>query len=185
MRNTIDKLDANTIIDQLSYRRIQFSYKKSLVDIVLPVLKKYEGKKVTKHIETAVNKAFKDNEQYDVRCYLDYNYRKQCGAIRITSNQVYTQGSRVQLIPNDHHFTLKLAELTLMDDSQPVVGDVTDFNCRYTNEVYVKETLDEFFKAISATTRIVEQNNKLHNQFQQHIEEIEKNHKTLQFAFSH
>ena len=184
MERTIDKLDEQKVINELKHRRSLFLYRVRVMSTVLPVLRKYEGKKVTKHIQTAVNKHLQKNTPKflgRLECYIG----GICGdkdELIFQYNDVKCKATGRPLLDHQNQFRMHLGK-SEWKESTRVYDDISSNRNSYlADSEKVTETIQEYENSIKEAKKIVSKNNKIYKQLKELRKYISKEHSANQYA---
>lgn len=186
MEHKINKLDIKTVKNELRLRLERYEYRLFLMEKAMPIIERYQGKKVTKHITNALNKELGEYclETDFNGVYLD-GVLDKLDSIRFRQTKAKCKWSGKLL--NDHYntFTIELASIKWPEKTGVVDKDVKNFkyNNIYTNPKLIHRTRCEYIRAVDDCERMVKKNNELYEKIQKLHKEIDENHSANRYAF--
>ena len=189
MEYKINKLDPEKITKELYFRLEQFNYRVELMAVAMPIIEKYQGKKVTKHITTALDKElFKilPEEKFKGTYLKDgFAHQNARDTIRFQGTGLKGEKSGRELNKWDNYFEINLTNIKYGDKEAYVEEDVKNFkwNKRYTDPKLIHQIRKEYFAAIGAISRVVKKNNELYEEVQKLYKQTAERHSANQYAF--
>jgi len=186
MEHKINKLNVDEVKRKLHFRLNQYKYRVDLMRKALPIIERYQGKKITKHITTAINKELSlISSEEDFRGVYLHGALDYKDSIKFNLTPIKCKFSGRFLNDYNNSFTIELGDIKWPEKSGVVVEDVKNFkwNKRYTDPETIKKILDEFVESIYDCKRVVEKNNKLYEEVQKLYKETAEIHSANQYAF--
>ena len=189
MEYKINILDHKKVENELMFRLEQYNYRVELAAAAMPILERYQGKKVTKHITTALDKELSKilPEEKFKGTYLRDGFAHQNArdTIRFQGTGLKGEECGRELHGWDNYFEIHLADIKYGDKEAFVDEDVKNFrwNKRYTDPKLIHKIRNEYFAALEDCETIVKENNETYKKVQEMYRKLQRNHEANQYAF--
>jgi len=177
----ISMLDEQSVLSEIRHRISKYKYRVRIMATILPVLTKYQGKKVTKHIQTAVNKHLEKNTPKFlgyVRCYLG-QYKDE---LVFQYNDMKCERTGKPLLDYNNQFRVALGTSKWNEPCMAYDDMSKQRNSWIANKEVIAETLVEYENTLADCKAIVRRNNKIYKQLQDLRRDIDRQHSRNAYA---